>query len=1222
MKSNFLAGKRLAAFAVAGVLTAGNIMGVSAADLSEFQNVPDEGSDAAVTDVIGKEGSAEVEKYKYEARIRVNLSADAQTILSIEDNGTAPGGRNTTFWNKALSGITPEFVNLSVSSVDAVDTVSGATYSSNAVKAAVQNALASAGAGEEVRTLSPVALRAADYRTALIFSNEESGQIVAETEDEDVEIYYTTAVNPDSSDLSGWNKADGRVINLEGSADQHQQLTLSVVAVDPASGSRSEVTSADVTVLNTRDRKSGTRVYYGTAVCPGEEGTPYTVKVKVTVIDGQIVSVEDNGTIDTMEGEGDYAFWEGYGVMDSEGMPSILKGKTFAEVVAAKTVPYAEDEELLADAVSGATLSSNAVKYAVINALSSAPVSETENQVAAPKLAADSFVVMNKSYTKVDVEMTAEEGLEIHYTVDGSDPTITSAGVEEVGYFKDKMGASFTAGPDAYPDGRIILVKAAAFNAEGERSDITEKYVVFAAKPYSKYTGNVYSGEADGIKAEVAFGYSYPDGYINGIKLDDESQMKYAGFLDELTAQVCLKQTTEGIAVAGHEEDSRKVLAAVEAALKTIPTDDSDDSGKTEPDSTSVTYSGSARVEADDEVENGYNVTADVTVKDGKIAEVKISSDNTDEINADFLQDAVKGMADKFAGKDASGSVAVDVVSYATKSSNAINQAVKKALEPLNGGSSDNTDPTNPDPGSKDPDTKDPVNPDPEIKDADPVPATESRTYKGTDYVDEHGGYNVTADVTVADGKITDVKITTDNTNSKNSSYITRAINGMVSKFTGKSASEKVAVDVVSKATKTSRGINNAVNAALSQLQTGGSSSDSGSTGGGTGSSSGDSGSSGGSGSTEVKSSSFRDGKYSASQTVQSGRKSFRITVEVKIEDQVIDSISIDEGNASKSDKKIIEKIEDRYKDTYKKKSYTQYVNTPAPSAYGSQTISQAVQNAMEAAVAKAVVTETKVPDTKEPSNPDPEIKDPGTQTPGTEPDTDSRTYKGTDYVDEHGGYNVTADVTVSGGKITGVKITTDNTNSKNSSYITRAVNGMTSAFTGKSASEKVSVDVVSKATKTSRGINNAVNAALAQLQTGGSSSDSGSTGGGTGSSSGDSGSSGGSGSTEVKSSSFRDGKYTAKQTVQSGRKSYSITVEVKIKDKVIDSISIDEGSASKSDKKVIEKLEDRYKDTYKKKSYKQYLNTQAPSVSGSQAINQAVKKAMEDAVAKAIVSR
>lgn len=84
-------------------------------------------------------GSAVVETYGYDAKVLVTFDADGK-IISIVDNGTEPGNVNQSFWNTALA-MFDKLDGKTKDGVDAVDAVSGATYSSNAIKQAVKNAL-------------------------------------------------------------------------------------------------------------------------------------------------------------------------------------------------------------------------------------------------------------------------------------------------------------------------------------------------------------------------------------------------------------------------------------------------------------------------------------------------------------------------------------------------------------------------------------------------------------------------------------------------------------------------------------------------------------------------------------------------------------------------------------------------------------------------------------------------------------------------------------------------------------------------------------------------------------------------------------------------------------------------------------------------------------------------------------------------------------------------
>ena len=86
------------------------------------------------------EGSAIVETFGYEAKVKVTYDAETGKIVKVEDNGTEPGG-NATFWQNAVNGILSRFIGKTRAEVGTVDTVSSATLSSNAIKKAVQNAL-------------------------------------------------------------------------------------------------------------------------------------------------------------------------------------------------------------------------------------------------------------------------------------------------------------------------------------------------------------------------------------------------------------------------------------------------------------------------------------------------------------------------------------------------------------------------------------------------------------------------------------------------------------------------------------------------------------------------------------------------------------------------------------------------------------------------------------------------------------------------------------------------------------------------------------------------------------------------------------------------------------------------------------------------------------------------------------------------------------------------
>lgn len=254
-------------------------------------------------------------------------------------------------------------------------------------------------------------------------------------------------------------------------------------------------------------------------------------------------------------------------------MPSKLKGKNLRQIINAKTTPYAEDESYAADAVSGATVSSNSVKYAVINALISSPVSESENTVSAPTVSAyeSGFVVLNASNKKMNAVITGDDDVTIRYTVDGTEPDETSAEIGKIGYFGDKDGVAFEAEPEKYPDGRIICLKVAAFNSEGQKSDTVTKYFVFAnTNSTHSYEVGSYTGKSGSTSVNVTVEDPSYSGkcLITNIQLDDESKKKYSAFADEFLSRIYRKQDTVGvIVVEGHEKECNEILAAVKTAL-------------------------------------------------------------------------------------------------------------------------------------------------------------------------------------------------------------------------------------------------------------------------------------------------------------------------------------------------------------------------------------------------------------------------------------------------------------------------------------------------------------------------------------------------------------------------------------------------------------------------------------------------------------------------------
>lgn len=314
---------------------------------------------------------------------------------------------------------------------------------------------------------------------------------------------------------------------------------------------------------------SGTRTYIGTVKDGGVSGGPYQVSVRVTTTNGKITRVQDNGTEGSIDDESDCAFWSGCCVMEDDGMPAKLHGKSLSDVLNMQTVPNDDDHNV--DAVSGATVWSDAIRHATIAALRSAPVSESESTVLAPTLT-EQTCVPNASNKYIDVAMSADEDTTIHYTLDGTDPTVDSPVADKIGW-SDDIGVRLSADPTNHSSGQVIEVRAAAFAKDGTHSDVVRQFYVFA-NPLSNaaYTAQ-YSGisaTVGGITATAVIDSPNYDGnyYIKTLTLDQAHSEQYAAFLPELFSRIYFAQTTKDVQpIPDHETESRAVLAAVQAAL-------------------------------------------------------------------------------------------------------------------------------------------------------------------------------------------------------------------------------------------------------------------------------------------------------------------------------------------------------------------------------------------------------------------------------------------------------------------------------------------------------------------------------------------------------------------------------------------------------------------------------------------------------------------------------
>ena len=379
-------------------------------------------------------------------------------------------------------------------------------------------------------------------------------------------MYYTTDGSEPRVNGETAKKLTGSALTIQPESNTDHSITVKAIAAKD--GQTSKIAEKTVQFVAIPSLTSGTRVYLGKVTDGGVSGGPYQISVRVTTTNGKITRVQDNGTEGSIDDDSDYAYWLGYGVMESDGMPAKLRGKSLENVLNMQTVP--DDDHHNVDAVAGATVWSDAIRHATIAALRSAPVSESESTVLAPTLT-EQTCVPNASYKYIDVAMNADDDTTIRYTLDGTDPTADSTKAASIGRSGD-IGVRLSADPTNHPSGQVIEVRAAAFAKDGTRSDVVRQFYVFAnplgnAAYTAQYSG--ISATVDGITATaVTQSPNYDDKYyITSLTLDKEHSETYADFLPELFGRIYLAQTTEGVEpIEGHEQ-SRAVLSAVQAAL-------------------------------------------------------------------------------------------------------------------------------------------------------------------------------------------------------------------------------------------------------------------------------------------------------------------------------------------------------------------------------------------------------------------------------------------------------------------------------------------------------------------------------------------------------------------------------------------------------------------------------------------------------------------------------
>lgn len=426
------------------------------------------------------------------------------------------------------------------------------------------------------------------------------------------------------------------------------------------------------------------------------------------------------------------------------------------------------------------------------------------------------------------------------------------------------------------------------------------------------------------------------------------------------------------------------------------------------------------------------NITVSVTISGGKIASISVvSAPGNDE---PYLSKAKTLIAKVLAKQSPNG---VDTVSGATYSSNGILNAIKNALTKAAGGTVSETPSSGGTTGGTSPSKLD--------KD------TYTGTYKDGTYTGTGKGYKgtVTAKVTISGGKIKTIDVS----GSDDAAYFGKAKNGIVNKII---SGQSTNVDTVSGATYSSNGIISAVRNALKKAQT--------------------------TGGTTTDDDDKKDEKtYTDTKTefygIGYGYRSGRIVLKVTASGGELKSIDVIEKNDQDDDyfndaMEIVEKV--------KNGKNINVVDTVSGATYSSKGILTALTEALNKAVIAGQYTPPKetpdTPDSPDTPEPTPEGKT-YTETVAVNPDADK----------DFEAYDLLVDVTVQGGKVTGVSLSASNGYGSNSEEQAtnkkRSEKAVNMNLIGKSASEIDGVDVISKATCSSISIKQAVKQALAKAE-------------------------------------------------------------------------------------------------------------------------------------------
>lgn len=409
-------------------------------------------------------------------------------------------------------------------------------------------------------------------------------------------------------------------------------------------------------------------------------------------------------------------------------------------------------------------------------------------------------------------------------------------------------------------NGIIGAVKNALFGTESNNATAANAGNAAGSAPsVSKvsesgtWKDGTYTGSGKGFGGTISVKVTVKDGKISAIDVTSASgeTASYFSKAKGIIPKMISGQTTNVDAASGATYSSNGIITAVRNALSKAETGKSSTKKKKKKNNSGSnsnnnnnniaapaegyedgTYTGSAACSGEQFKE--YSVTANVTIKNGKISAVEISSTAKGTNLKQFMsRDEIKNLPSLIVSKN--GTSGVDAVSGATYSSHAIFNAVNDALSKAkkNSSSTEKKEETTTEKKEEtttekkeetttekkeETTTEKKEETTTEKKEETTENPDEGKNYKNGTYKvsvscepdedEDFDPYTISMDITIKKDKITEISNITANTNSTNKAYTNDAKKGMVSKIVANGNAD--GVNTVSGATCSSKAIKDA----------------------------------------------------------------------------------------------------------------------------------------------------------------------------------------------------------------------------------------------------------------------------------------------------------------------------------------------------------------------------------------------------------------------------